>query len=165
MKTLYLLRHAKSAWDNAGLSDHQRPLAQRGRRAAPLIGAALADKLEPTPVCASSACRAQQTLEYLCQGWPALADEEHLTEDDLYTFSADAVEQWVRESGWDRDRLFLIGHNPAFTDLANRLVGAPFLDNLPTAGFLQFSLDIDSWHAFAAGTGELEMSLFPRDLR
>ena len=74
MKTLHLLRHAKSAWDQPGLADRQRGLNKRGKRDAPRMGAALAAMIPPQSVAVSPAKRAQLTLDGLCAGWPALAD-------------------------------------------------------------------------------------------
>jgi len=164
MKTLYLLRHAKSSWDHSGVSDRDRPLNNRGQRDAPRMGAALAQQIEPVAPCVSPACRAQQTLEGVCQGWPALADLGHDTVEELYTFSADGVQDWITGCGYDASSLFIIGHNPALTDLSNRLVGYPVLDNLPTAGFMRFSVVIDSWEQLRPGLAELTLALFPKDL-
>jgi phosphohistidine phosphatase len=165
MKTLYLLRHAKSAWDQPGLSDRQRPLNKRGRRDAPRMGAALAGLLAPMPVSVSPARRARLTLEGLCDGWPELAEEKHQVEEDLYTFSVDDLVAWIRERDDEPDCLFMLGHNPACTDLVNWLTGAAALDNLPTAGFAQLHLDIDGWDQLQVGCATLARTLFPRELK
>lgn len=164
MRELHLLRHAKSAWDQPGLSDRERPLNKRGRRDAPRMGAALAAQLAPRGVAVSPARRAQLTLEGLCVGWPALGHCHHRTETDLYTFDSDALLDWLATRPDSHDSLFLIGHNPAFTDLVNILDRGACLDNLPTAGYARLVLDIASWAAVAPGCGRLEQTLFPRDL-
>ena len=84
MKTLHLLRHAKSAWDEPNLSDRERGLNRRGRRDAPRMGAALAGQLPVMSVAVSPARRAQLTQKGLYAGWPALAEVRHFTEEDLY---------------------------------------------------------------------------------
>jgi phosphohistidine phosphatase len=164
MKALHLLRHAKSAWDNPGLSDRDRPLNKRGRGDAPRIGKALAKSLVAMPVAVSPARRAQLTLEGLCAGWPELAEVTHRTEEDLYTFSHDAVADWIALQDDDLEALFLIGHNPAFTDLVNALVGEHCLDNLPTAGYAELVLEIDRWRDLAPSCGSLSRTIFPRQL-
>ncbi len=164
MKTLHLLRHAKSSWTAAGVDDHDRDLNERGQRDAPRMGAALAERIEPQPIHASSALRAQRTLEGLTEGWPALRLQPHVTEEALYTFDWEEVLAWLQDQQTDRDSLFLIGHNPAFTELCNQLVARRALDNLPTAGYLRFSADIDDWSDLTEGIATLEGWLFPRDL-
>lgn len=164
MKTLHLLRHAKSAWDDPGLSDRERPLNKRGRRDAPRMGEALARRLPAMSVAVSPARRAQLTLDGLCSGWPALADVEHDTEEDLYTFDDRDLFDWIAGQD-DRHRsLFLIGHNPALTDLVNGLTGRHCLDNLPTAGYAELSLDIKRWAQLEVGCATLDYTLFPKQL-
>jgi phosphohistidine phosphatase len=164
MKTLHLLRHAKSAWDRPGLSDRKRPLNKRGRRDAPRMGAALSHLLVPQPLTVSPARRAQLTLNGLCQGWPALAAEKHRTEEALYTFDVDDLLDWLSARDDACDSLFLIGHNPALTDLVNTLTGTQILANLPTAGYACLELAIDSWSDLGQQPARLVRTLFPKSL-
>lgn len=164
MKTLHLLRHAKSSWAAAGVDDHDRDLNERGQRDAPRMGAALATRLTPQPIYVSSALRAQRTLQGLCDGWPALNIQPHVTDEALYTFDWEDVLAWLQDQLLTSDTLFLIGHNPAFTDLCNQLVARQALDNLPTAGYLRFSVDIENWTDLTEGIASLEGWLFPKDL-
>lgn len=164
MKTLHLLRHAKSDWGQPGLSDRERGLNKRGRRDAPRMGEALAIMLEPMSVAASPARRAQLTLEGLCAGWPALARFSHQTEEDLYTFDSSELLGWIAAQDDRRGELFLVGHNPALTELVNHLAGEWLLDNLPTAGYARLSLEIDRWCDLGQGCGSLEQTLFPKQL-
>jgi phosphohistidine phosphatase len=165
MKTLHLLRHAKSAWNEPGLADHDRGLNARGRRDAPLMGAALCSRITPMPVAVSTARRAQLTLNGLCENWPLLRDYEHRDEPCLYTFDFREVLSWVAGQADTEPALFLIGHNPALTDLVNYLIGREVLENLPTAGYVQLSLRIALWADVAGGCGSLESSLFARQIR
>lgn len=164
MKTLHLLRHAKSSWDKPGLSDLERGLNKRGKRDAPRMGAALARRMAAVPVAASPARRAQLTLGGLCDGWPALAELTHVIDEDLYTFSCDDLLTWLQAREDDRQALFILGHNPALTDLANTLQGKSSLANLPTAGYLELSLQIDRWQDIRQGCAVIDFSLFPRQL-
>lgn len=164
MKTLHLLRHAKSSWSEPGLTDRERGLNKRGRRDAPRMGRALAQQIEPMNVMVSPARRAQLTLAGLCSGWPAMGNLRHQTEEDLYTFSGNDVLDWITAQADRHFALFLIGHNPAFTELVNQLTGQRALDNLPTAGYARLALNISSWRELRGGCGGLEQSLFPRQL-
>ncbi len=163
-KQLILLRHAKSAWDDPTASDRERVLNNRGRRNAPQMGRALSAMLEPRAIYASPARRAQMTLGGLQDGWPELQALEHITDEALYTFSSEDLVDWLRQRNDSEDSLFMIGHNPAFTDLVNWLCGEHVLDNLPTAGFARLELDIDAWSGLGAGCGSLVDRLFPREL-
>jgi phosphohistidine phosphatase len=164
MKTLHLLRHAKSAWDQPGLSDRERPLNSRGRRDAPRMGEALRELVPPLPIAVSPARRARLTLEGLCSGWPELAACGHSVEKDLYTFSSGELIDWIREQDDGLVELFMIGHNPAFTDLVNALAPGACLPNLPTAGYAQLTLRIDRWRDLQQACGQLQHSLFPKQL-
>ncbi len=112
----------------------------------------------------STARRARLTLEGLCEGWPALDTLPHVTEEDLYTFSSAAVMDWIATADDSLDALFLIGHNPAFTELVNTISGEHVLDNLPTAGYARLGLDIARWRELRRGCGRLEQCLLPRQL-
>ncbi|MEE4146552.1 MAG: histidine phosphatase family protein [Halieaceae bacterium] len=164
MKTLHLLRHAKSAWDEPGLPDRERGLNKRGERDAPRMGEALSRRMAPMAVVASPARRAQLTLEGLCRGWPALGECDHTVDEGLYTFSADDLFRWLLDRDDRQQSLFIIGHNPALTDLANALAEDDGLANLPTAGYLQLALQIDHWRDMRQGCAQIEFSLFPRQL-
>ncbi len=128
------------------------------------MGAALAKRLTPQPVAVSPANRAQLTLAGVCEGWPSLAQQPCQTVESLYTFDVDEVLAWLRQQPAEIPSLFIIGHNPAFTDLINVLAPAAALPNLPTAGYAQLALAIERWDALASATGTLVDRLFPREL-
>ncbi|MBN7795641.1 histidine phosphatase family protein [Parahaliea mediterranea] len=164
MKTLHLLRHAKSSWDKPGQPDRERGLNKRGQRDAPRMGEALSHILPPMSVALSPARRAQLTLEGLCRGWPALADCRHYTEEDLYTFDGDDLLDWVRRQDDRHLALFIIGHNPALTDLVNTLVAGDGLANLPTAGYVRIECPGASWAHLGERPARLARRLFPKEL-
>lgn len=165
MKTLHLLRHAKSSWSDPQRSDLDRGLNRRGKRDAPRMGAALSELIAPMTVSVSPARRARLTLEGLCDAWPALAAIEHTTEEDLYTFSSHSLLDWLATRDDGRDAIFIICHNPALTDLVNELTREFALANLPTAGYAQLSLDIDHWDQVRQCVAVLEHCLFPKQLK
>src|SRR3954451_4780007 len=130
MKTLYLLRHAKSSWDHPGLADHDRPLAPRGRQAARLMADHLrAEQIVPALVLCSPARRTQETLEALTA---APGDDVPVRiEEDLYGASEEDLLEHLRALREDLDSAMLIGHNPGIQYLAvNLAAGGEALDQL-----------------------------------
>ena len=166
MKNLYLLRHAKSSWDDKYLTDMERPLNGRGRRDAPRMGAALGARLAPMTFHVSPAERVQQTFNALQQSWAGLEPQHGVTIRTLYTFDYRPLLGWIAEQADSLEHLALVGHNPAFTELINFLVGPGTLDNLPTAGWAELSIRIEKWSQVcnAKGKGELVYHLFPKSL-
>jgi len=164
MKTLRLLRHAKSSWDDPGVDDRERGLNRRGLRDAPRMGTALSARLQPTAIAVSGARRARMTLVGLIKGWPALGGLDHMVDEDLYTFSGEALCHWISEQPDAVDPLFVIGHNPAITDAINWLLGDSRFDNIPTAGFVELQLAIPQWRMLAGGCALPGNSLFPKQL-
>ena len=114
----------------------------------------------------SSAERAQQTFSALQQRWAGLTPQHGITTPALYTFDYRVVLGWIAEQSDGAEYLALVGHNPAFTELVNFLVGAGTLDNLPTAGWAELSIHIDGWPQAhdVKGEGELAYHLFPKSL-
>ena len=164
MKAVHLLRHAKSAWDQPKLSDRDRGLNKRGKRDAPRMGKALAQRMAPMHIHVSPARRAQLTLKGLCSDWPELKCIDHTTVEDLYTFDSEDLCHWITQQDDNEGSLFIISHNPALTDLVNTLVGHHCLDNLPTAGYVELAIPIDHWRDLPHFGAVLEYSLFPREL-
>ena len=160
MRRIYLLRHAKSSWEDVGLADHDRPLAPRGRRAAKAIGRYLQDSsIEPEFVLCSSARRAQETLERT-----GLAGR---VEPELYGASADELLARLRHISPELRSVMLIGHNPGMQQLALLLARpGPEVDELavkfPTAALA--TLAISSWDSLGRGSAELTDFIRPRDL-
>ena len=167
MKRLYLLRHAKSSWQDPGLPDHDRPLAGRGRRAAAAIGLHLrAQGIEPELVLCSTARRARETLERI---EPALPTADIRIEPELYGASAGALLERLRRVADDVDSVMVIGHNPGLQRLALDVARpAPAVRELdakyPTAALATLTLADPTWQALERGTAELAAFVRPRDL-
>ena len=118
-KRLFLLRHAKSSWDDPGLDDHERPLAPRGRRAVEVLGEHLRDNdIRPVQVLCSSSRRTRETLEGVAPGG------ETLIEPDLYHADADQLLERLRRVSDDVESVMVIGHNPTMQITALRLSDA-----------------------------------------
>ena len=155
MKTLYLLRHAKSSWDDPRLADHERPLAPRGREAARRLAKHMARaKLRPDLVLCSSAARAVETYEALAG---ALRGPEVSTEDGLYGAVTEDLLARLRQVGEGVRSVMLVGHNPGLADLGR------LRDKLPTGALAVLSFD-GAWAALGPGCANLESLVVPRDL-
>jgi phosphohistidine phosphatase len=162
MKTLVLVRHAKSSWDDPGLSDYERPLSKRGQRDAPLMGARLAEWGPVVDrVISSSAARALETAELMIQEMGFPWDEIQISE-ELYHASEDDMMDLIREQDDDIDGLMLFGHNPGMTYLVNDLCNLG-LDNLPTCGVVILQFDVDSWFEVPEAEPVSETLDFPRN--
>jgi len=163
MKTLLLMRHAKSSWKDESLTDHDRPLNKRGKKTAPLMGHLLREKnLVPDLIVSSTAVRARSTAEAAAEasGYPSGVT---LT-DELYLATAGEILRYAQERTEDTlERVMLVGHNPGMEDLVNMLSGRrePF----PTAALAVFELGIDSWRRLELGV-EVKLSNLsrPREL-
>ncbi len=163
MKTLLLLRHAKSSWKDESLTDHDRPLNKRGKKTAPLMGHLLRENnLVPELVVSSTAVRARTTAEAAAEAC-GYAGEITLT-DELYLATAGEILRYAQERTEETlGRIMLIGHNPGMEDLVNMLSGQrePF----PTAALAAFELGIDSWRKLELGIEVKLKNLWrPREL-
>lgn len=170
MIQLALLRHAKSSWDNPGLDDFDRPLNDRGRRAAPIMGQVLASlKFVPEVVLCSPAKRTRETLEAIT---PDLAGGPRSVQFDeqLYLASPETMLDCLRSAGANSKRVLLIGHNPGLHALAVTLAHSGDAGQLtrlrskfPTAALALFSLGGDSFASIETNGGHLEAFVTPKD--
>ena len=160
-KRLILLRHAKSAWDNPSVADFDRPLSNRGRKAAPLVGAYLGRHgLVPGLVLASSARRAAETLDLVSAGWQTKPTVRKLK--SLYLAMPREMLRRVQAVGKEPDCVMLVGHNPGIADLANWLCSygkaeqrASLARKFPTGAIAAIEFDVEDWGDVDAETGHL----------
>jgi phosphohistidine phosphatase len=166
-KTLLLLRHAKSSWDDPDLADHDRPLAPRGRRASGLIAGYLrAHRITPGLVLCSSSARTRETLERISAGFAGEVDIE--IEEGLYAASAGDLLARLREVSGDVEVLMIIGHAPAIPELARGLAdrGADveqMRGKFPTAALATLLFE-GNWQGLGPGAAELVEFVKPREL-
>ena len=161
MKRVWLLRHAKSSWDDELLGDHERPLAPRGRKAAARIARwAAANGLRPDLVLCSTAVRARATLEIVL---PELGDPDVEIEPGLYHAWDDALIARLQALPDGVRAVLLVGHNPGLHDLACTLA-PPGPEAFPTGALAEIHLDADEWTAARGGCGELRQFVTPRAL-
>ena len=143
MKTLFLIRHAKSSWDNAALPDKERPLNDRGRRDAPKMGERLAKRdVKPDLILSSPAVRALSTAEIIAEKLDYRRKDIVVTE-RLYAAEVDDLLDVIRQLGDELKCVMLFGHNPEFTELAHRLSGE--IAHMPTCAIAEFTFDAKSW--------------------
>jgi phosphohistidine phosphatase len=161
MKTLLLLRHAKSSWKNADQPDFERPLNGRGERSAPLMGRHLrAEKIAPDLILCSPAERARQTAALFTKA--AGLDAELRYDERIYEASALQLLEVVTQADEGADTVLLVGHNPGFEELLMLLTGAPRL--MPTAALAKIDLSVDKWGKVKEQAGRLDWLVTPKDL-
>jgi phosphohistidine phosphatase len=163
MKTLILIRHAKSSWGDISVPDQERPLAGRGKRDAPEMGQRLARRgVKPDLILSSPALRARSTAE-------AIAEEldyklkDLVIDDRLYGGGADELLEVIGELDDKVKSAILFGHNPGLTELAHRICNE--IADLPTCAVAEFRLDAKSWPGIGqARLAKVELD-YPRKLR
>lgn len=167
MRRLMLLRHAKSDWSQAGIPDHDRALAPRGRAAAMRMGAHLAARaLIPDCVSVSTALRTRDTWSLIA---PALPARRAAFDERIYEASTAALLDVIRETPPACRSLLMIGHNPGLQSLALLLVKggkgdalARLAEKFPTAALAVIDLPAGGWADIRAGSGRLESFVVPR---
>ena len=160
MRTLYLLRHAKSSWKDASLSDFERPLKRRGREAAQLVGERLAqEKLKNPVLICSPAVRTRETAELVLKSSKLRVEERW--DERIYEASLRDLRQVVTEIPDDKKVVILIGHNPGFEELLAFLTGES--RRMPTAALAKIEFEV-SWKDIEARSGKLDWFTTPKAL-
>ena len=160
MKKLYLLRHAKSSWDDASLTDFDRPLNGRGRKAAPFMGKIVADReIRPAIIVSSPAVRARQTAE-LFKDAAGLKCELRFDK-QIYEASLNDLRTVVSELDDEFGSALLVGHQPGTGELIRFLTGES--PEVPTACFASIVLNVDMWSEISNCLGRLELLLRPKE--
>ena len=150
MKTLFLVRHAKSSRDDPSLPDRDRPLDDRGKQDAPRMGRRLARRdVKPDLLLSSPALRALTTAELIAEE-VGYKRKDIVVDDRLYASDADDLLAVIRALDRKLDCVMLFGHNPEFTDLARRL-SSEIID-MPTSAVVEFNFDTKAW----SDVGEVE---------
>ena len=163
-KTLILMRHAKSSWDDPTLDDKDRPLNKRGKRNAPEMGRRLAeDGFMPEVVISSPARRALKTAERAASELGFEKSDVGI-EDSIYSWDSNSVLEAIWGLDDDLSSVMMVIHNPAITDLVNELTGSD-IENIPTAGVAVIGFEAPKWSKVQAGSGELVMFDYPKKLR
>ncbi|SRR5258705_1605258 len=164
MKTIVLIRHAKSSWKFPELKDIDRPLKKRGLNEAPLMGKVLKDlHLTPDLIVTSPAVRAMTTAKMIAHEF-GFIENQIIPEHKLYMESKSKLLKEINKIDDKYNTVFLVGHNPGLTDLANYLSGES-IDNIPTSGAFGIQFECNTWAEVEKGKGKKTFFEFPKKHR
>lgn len=161
MRTLTLIRHAKSSWKDTTLDDFDRPLNRRGRENAPMMGHLLKKMgLGFDLIVTSPALRALTTARLIAEqlGYP---EQDLLQNREIYGASTTELLEIVQRLPDEAANVALVGHNPALTEFCSYLSGE-YIDNLPTCAVASIRFDVDAWQAVYRDMGRLIHYEYPR---
>lgn len=174
MKQVLLLRHAKSSWNDATLSDFDRPLNNRGTRAAARMGRYMSDRdLIPDHIICSPAARTRETLDLVLEEWRAQGHAKPKTHFDPEFYGGTATDYLagIRSAPASSDSVLLLGHNPSIEQLALALCGSADATaqskvehKYPTGALAVFTSECNTWQGISSGSGFLESFTLPREL-
>ena len=161
MKKLYLIRHAKSSWDNPGSTYFERPLNKRGKRDAPFIGKLLKkENVEPDLIISSPAVRALTTAEFFAKEI-GYSKNKILKDENIYEAGLRELEDIVQNIPDDKTVILLFGHNPGLTHYVNHL-GDKYIENMPTCSVAGIEFDVKSWKEIERDKGKIVMFEYPK---
>ncbi|MCC5842868.1 MAG: histidine phosphatase family protein [Verrucomicrobia bacterium] len=165
MKTLILLRHAKASWSDGAESDIERGLKPKGWRQAEKMSAHLAaEGIRPEKVFCSPSRRTRDTLGLFLKSWDMTA-ESVVFDDELYLANEKVLMEKIQALPDDLNRVLFLGHNPGFTDLANRLTPSEvYIKNVRPCGVVILEFEAESWRDIQPGEGRLALHLRPKEL-
>ncbi len=160
---LWLIRHAKSAWNEPGLADFDRPLNKRGERDGPVMASWLGDQTDPaTWIWTSTAARARATAAFVQSGF-GVPDAAVVNVDELYHASPEQILDVVRQTPSEVGSVAVVAHNPGMTWLVNGMGSDAVTDNLPTFGVARFDC-AGNWSTLTAGGARLDFLVSPKTL-
>ena len=161
MKRLYVLRHAKSSWDDSSLADFDRPLNERGKEAAPFMGSVMRERgYMPDVVLASPAKRAKKTAKLATKA-AGFAGEITFVE-QIYEASPQTLAKVLSGVDESANSAMIVGHNPGMEGVIRFLTGET--EAMPTAGLAVIDLEIDKWNDIGHQTGKLVEVLRPKEI-
>jgi phosphohistidine phosphatase len=164
MKTLYVVRHAKSSWNDPTLSDHDRPLNETGIRKTKIIVEYLKQKsVAPDLFKSSSALRALSTAKIIANALNYPVEDIEI-EENLYHASAETVFSELFVLPNSVNSVMIFGHNPTFTYFVNGFLN-PKMDNLPTSGVVSISFETDEWEKIAMVDYKVNFVVTPKLLK
>ena len=161
MKTLYLVRHAKSSWENRNVSDFDRTLNDRGKRDAPFMAKLLKEKnIKVDMLLSSPAVRALTTAKIFAEEF-SFPEDKIVTDKNIYEADRSDLLEILMDTPDSADSLVLFGHNPGITYLSNYLCDFE-TDNIPTCGVICMHLDYDSWKYLGNKTCGFKFFEYPK---
>jgi phosphohistidine phosphatase len=169
VRTLYVLRHAKSDWGDASLQDFVRPLNGRGRKAAKAMGQEMRERgLAPDLVLLSPSARTTETLARVEEGFGA--SFEKVEEPNIYLAESGTLVDLIRSAPAKSERLMVVGHNPGMQELIRALANGPqdlraeAAAKFPTGALAEISFDVSKWSDVTPGSGFIRNFVKPREL-
>jgi len=163
MKTLYLIRHAKSDWSNPNTRDFERPISIRGERDLEIMSSFLSLRAkQPDVVLSSCSLRTQQTTDALTSKTEYTGVTHYLKE--LYLSSAEVAIDLIQEQSRTVDTIMLVGHNPQINEVANMLLDE-HISKVPTLGIIAINFDIQEWFEISDIKGRLEFFVYPKQFK
>lgn len=161
MKTVYLIRHAKSSWEDSSLRDIERPLNRRGLRDAPFMAQMLKGRgVVADQIISSPANRAFTTATYFAEAL-SIIPEDIVVRHDIYEAHPQTVLGIITSLSADLNNVLIFGHNPTFTSLAN-MFADQYIANLSTCGIVQLAFTGADWALFSPDTVKLVAHYFPK---
>lgn len=161
MKTLFILRHAKSSWKDSTLADFERPLNRRGQRAAETLGQHFrSEGIVPDLVLCSPAVRARETIEIVSKNAKWRTDIRY--DERIYEATAMRLFEVVSQIENDHKTAMLVGHNPGLEELLQLLTGK--IEQIPTGGLAEIAIKAPKWSAALQKKAVLKSFVKPREL-
>ena len=161
MLTLYLLRHAKSSWDDAAQRDFERPLTNRGREACVLVGEFIEEKgIDFDLVLVSTAVRTRETIELVKER--AKLRSEVRYDERIYEATVPRLLEVIAQVDDDRENVLLVGHNPGLEELLTLLTGEHV--RVTTANFAKITIQATTWSESLANKGTLDWIIRPKEI-
>jgi len=161
VKTVILIRHAKSDWGDPSLGDFDRPLNERGKTDAPVMGHRLVDnKIKIDSFISSPAKRAKKTATIIAKAYKVDKDDI-IFRDELYGAAENVFWDVIANADKKADSIAIFSHNPGITDFANQLTETR-IDNIPTCGVFAVKAECDKWKDFKDAKKEFWFFDFPK---
>jgi len=163
MRTLFLVRHAKSSWEQPGLRDFDRSLNERGLNDAPRMAQLLVKQgVKPDLLVSSPAKRALTTAIFFAEAFGLSADDVQ-REPNIYEAHPMQIQHIISKLPNDSSTVMIFGHNPTFTDVAN-VFTKDYIDNLPTCGVVKITSSAESWGSFSETNSKVIACYFPKEV-
>lgn len=163
MKTVYIVRHAKSSWEIDVIPDEERPLLEKGKkRTKKVIDYLLENNIQVDYIISSHAVRAHETAKILAHALK-YKEEDIKKDPQLYFANGDELFDQFYDLPERFSSVMIVGHNPAMCDFVNKFLPEP-IDNLPTSGIVGISFEAEHWHDVPLAGFRVNFVLFPKDL-
>jgi phosphohistidine phosphatase len=160
MKTLFLVRHAKSSWKDSSIDDTDRPLNKRGKRDAPFMGELLKEKVvNPDLVISSPAKRASKTAQIIAEQI-GYSKKDIIYAEEIYEASSRELVDFIKKIDDKYNSVMLFGHNPGFTML-NNFLSKQYIDNIPTCGIVALEFN-NTWKEIDKNTAKMIFFDYPK---